>query len=101
MRTYAPAEVLGFNGFSPYTLPNVIEVAEGLPFVEMTNWNHEKLYSLKGDIVRAGVKAVTGIKMPVFPKRRFQHGAASVDIFGKAFPKSDQEYRKEFNKIYG
>ncbi|NJN27294.1 MAG: asparagine synthetase B family protein [Cyclobacteriaceae bacterium] len=100
MRTYAPGEVLGFRGFSPYTLPNVIEVAEGFPFIEMTDWDHEKLYDLKGTIVAAGVKAITGMDMPVFPKRRFQHGAGSMDTFNTSFPKSDLEYRKTFNKIY-
>jgi asparagine synthase (glutamine-hydrolysing) len=101
MRTYAPGEKLGFNGFSPYTLPNVIEVAEGFPFIEMTDWDHEKLYELKGIIVAAGVKAVTGMDMPVFPKRRFQHGAASKDTFQASFPKNELDYRKAFNKIYG
>lgn len=101
MRTYAPAEILGFKGFSPYTLPNVIEVAEGFPFIEMTNWEHEKLYKMKGEIVSAGVKAVTGMDMPVFPKRRFQHGAATLDTFRRIFPKTDIEYRKAFNRIYG
>ena len=101
MRTYAPGEKLGFNGFSPYTLPNVIEVPEGFPFIEMTDWDHEKLYELKGAIVAAGVKAVTGMDMPVFPKRRFQHGAASMDTFQASFPKNELDYRKAFNKIYG
>ncbi len=101
MRTYAPGEMLGFKGFSPFTLPNVIEVAEGFPFIEMTDWDHEKLYNLKGEIVSAGVKAITGMDMPVFTKRRFQHGAATMDTFNATFPKSDIEYRKSFNKIYG
>ncbi len=100
MRTWAPAEILGFEGFSPYTLPNVIEVAEGIPFIEMTDWDHEKLYSMKGNIVAAGVKAITGIEMPVFPKRRFQHGAGSMKSFHEKFPKFDVEYRKVFQKIY-
>ena len=30
---------------------------------------------LQGEISRRGVKAITGIDMPIFPKRRFQHGA--------------------------
>ncbi len=58
-------------------MPNVIEVAEGIPFIELTDWDHDRLYSLKGEIVRRGVKAVTGIDMPIFPKRRFQQGAAT------------------------
>ncbi len=101
MRTYAPGEILGFKGFSPYTLPNVIEIAEGFPFIDMTDWDHEKLYNMKGEIVSAGVKAITGMDMPVFPKRRFQHGAASMDTFRNSFPKTDIEYRKAFNRIYG
>src|SRR5262249_3052332 len=76
-RTYAPASVHGFEGFSPYTLPNVIEVAEAIPFIALTEWSHERLYGLKGEIVARGVKAVTGFDMPVFEKRRFQHGAAN------------------------
>jgi asparagine synthase (glutamine-hydrolysing) len=31
-RTYAPARHCGFDGFSPFTRPNVIEQAEGIPF---------------------------------------------------------------------
>ncbi len=75
VRTYAPARRYGFDGFSPFTRPNVIEVAEGIPFAALTQYDVPTLYSLKGDIVRRGVKAITGIDMPVFPKRRFQHGA--------------------------
>jgi len=100
MRTYAPSASMGFEGFSPYTLPNVIEVAEGIPFIEMTNWDHNKLYDLKGQIVSNGVKAITGMDMPVFPKRRFQHGAASPADFGKHFPAREIEYRREFLSRY-
>mgnify|MGYP000005857638 CR=1 FL=1 len=101
MRTYAPADKLGFDGFSPYTLPNVIEIAEGIPFIEMTDWDHNKLYAMKGEIVSKGVKAVTGIDMPVFPKRRFQHGVVSKEKFKSQFPNFDLEYRKVFQAIYG
>lgn len=100
MRTYAPADTLGFEILSPYTLPNVIEVAEGVPFIDLTDWDHEKLYNLKGELVSLGVKAVTGMDMPVFPKRRFQHGAASSTTFGAHFPEADLVYRKAFQKIY-
>jgi asparagine synthase (glutamine-hydrolysing) len=100
MRTYTPADMLGFEPFSPYTLPNIIEIAEGIPFIEMTDWSHEKLYDLKGQIVAKGIKAVTGMDMPVFPKRRFQHGAASTNTFNEHFPKKEIEYRHEFQAIY-
>lgn len=100
MRSCAPAVVYGFDEFSPYTLPNVIEIAEGIPFIEITGWDHEKLYELKGQIVASGVKAVTGMDMPVFPKRRFQHGAASQRAFMNLFPTKEISYRKEFLSIY-
>ncbi|MCD4734661.1 MAG: hypothetical protein K8R53_01335 [Bacteroidales bacterium] len=100
MRTYTPSDTLDFEAFSPYTLPNIIEISEGIPFIEMTDWSHEKLYDLKGQIVAKGVKAITGMDMPVFPKRRFQHGAASTDTFNKHFPEKEIEYRHEFQAIY-
>jgi asparagine synthase (glutamine-hydrolysing) len=100
MRTFATGDLMGFEGFSPYTLPNVIEVSEGIPYIDMTNWDHKKLYALKGQIVSEGVKAVTGMDMPVFQKRRFQHGAASDRDFTRQFPEKEIEYRKEFLSSY-
>ncbi len=100
MRTYTTGESLGFESFSPYTLPNVIEVSEGIPFIDITDWDHNKLYDLKGQIVADGVKAVTGMTMPVFPKRRFQHGAASQQAFNTHFPEREITYRKEFLSNY-
>lgn len=100
VRTYAPARRYGFEGFSPYALPNVIEVSEAIPFIKLTDWSEEQLYALKGEIVRRGVKAVTGMEMPVFPKRRFQHGAVKKDTFDDLFPKNEMEYRTYFNSLY-
>ncbi|MBA3315408.1 MAG: asparagine synthase-related protein [Planctomycetota bacterium] len=100
VRSYAPARKFGFVGFSPYALPNVIEVAEGIPFIALTDWNHDRLYSLKGEIVRRGVKAVTGFDMPVFEKRRFQNGAGSDGAFANIFPADEREYRNAFAAIY-
>jgi len=100
MRTYATADLLGFEGFSPYTLPNVIEISEGIPYIDLTNWDHQKLYELKGQIVSLGIKAVTGMTMPVFEKRRFQHGAASPQAFNLHFPEREIMYRKEFLSNY-
>src|SRR5512133_3368025 len=71
MRTFTTSDLLRFESFSPYTLPNVIEISEGIPYIEMTGWDHNLLYELKGKIVANGVKSVTGIEMPVFTKRRF------------------------------
>jgi asparagine synthase (glutamine-hydrolysing) len=100
MRTFTTSDMLGFEGFSPYTLPNVIEISEGIPYIDMTNWDHQKLYDLKGQIVSNGIKAITGMEMAVFPKRRFQHGAVSNKTFSRHFPLREIEYRKEFLSIY-
>ena len=75
VRTAAPARLFGFEGFSPFATPAVIEQAEAIPFIELTEWDHDRLYRLKGEVVRAGVEAVTGRTMPIFEKRRFQDGA--------------------------
>lgn len=101
VRSYAPARSLGFCGFSPYALPNVIEVAEGIPFIELTDWRHDKLYALKGEVVRRGVEAVTGLTMPVFEKRRFQHGAGRRGTLGARLPDDPAVYRRAFAQIYG
>jgi asparagine synthase (glutamine-hydrolysing) len=99
-RTYAPARHFGFEGFSPFTRPNVLDVAEGIPFIALTDYSVEKLYSLKGDIVARGVKAVTGLDMPMFPKRRFQHGAVPVEKLRSRLPATEAVYRKQFLSIY-
>ncbi|HET9833618.1 MAG TPA: asparagine synthase-related protein [Vicinamibacterales bacterium] len=100
VRTYAPARRYGFDGFSPYTRPNVMEIAEGIPFAALTQYEVPTLYSLKGEIVRRGVKSVTGIDMPVFQKRRFQHGAVTVDAMRERLAGSEITYRRTFNAIY-
>ncbi len=99
-RSYAPAATLGFQGFSPYALPNVIEVAEGIPFIELTDWDHEKLYALKGEIVRRGLKLLTGRDMPVFPKRRFQAGISAEGTVDALFPAYPQLYRRLFQECW-
>lgn len=100
VRSFAPARSLGFRGFSPYALPNVINVAEGIPFIELTDWKHDKLYALKGEVVRRGVAAITGLDMPVFEKRRFQNGVVGEDLFSSLFPTLEAPYRKAFASLY-
>jgi asparagine synthase (glutamine-hydrolysing) len=95
-RTYAPLAVNGFIGLSPFVCPSVIAVAEGIPFIELTSWEHDRLYALKGKIVAAGLRAVMGLEMPVFPKRRFQHGA--VERAARLFPEEPQAYRQAFQR---
>jgi asparagine synthase (glutamine-hydrolysing) len=100
IRSYAPAHQAGFKGFSPYALPNVIEVAEGIPFIQLTDWQEDALYALKGEIVSRGIKALTGMDMPVFPKRRFQHGALEQNTFKQIFPSNEMQYRSYFHSLY-
>ena len=99
-RTYAPAHHCGFEGFSPFTRPAVIERAEGIPFIDLTQYDVGKLYQLKGEIVGKGVKAVTGFEMPIFPKRRFQHGALPEEHLRQRVSGNEPEYRKRFLALY-
>jgi asparagine synthase (glutamine-hydrolysing) len=75
VRTYAPAQRYGFQAFSPYTVRSVIAEALAIPFERVLGDSAERLAGLKADVVSAGVQALTGVCMPVFPKRRFQEGA--------------------------
>jgi len=77
VRTYAPAASLGFEAFSPFTARSVIASAVAIPFERVLGGEERRLYTLKRDVVQAGIKAVTGIDMPANPKRRFQDGAVA------------------------
>jgi asparagine synthase (glutamine-hydrolysing) len=104
VRTYAPARHCGFMGFSPFMQPAVIETSEAIPFAELTGYNLERLYALKGEIVARGVKAITGLEMPVFAKRRFQHGAAEGTVSGRftadGMAAREADYRRRFLALY-
>jgi asparagine synthase (glutamine-hydrolysing) len=100
VRTYAPAHHFGFKGFSPYTRPNVVAIAEAIPFIDLTEYDVPRLYELKGEIVARGVRQVLGMEMPVFEKRRFQHGALSEEALHRQLPHSEAEYRKQFLSLY-
>jgi asparagine synthase (glutamine-hydrolysing) len=100
VRSYACARESGFDGFSPYTRPSVIAVAEAIPFAELTEGSHERLYALKGEIVARGVHSVLGLDMPVFPKRRFQHGSVSATKAARLFPQDEARYRRHFETLH-
>jgi asparagine synthase (glutamine-hydrolysing) len=100
IRTWAPAANYGFEGFSPFALPSVIEVAEGIPFIELTQWDHRKLYELKGQVVAAGIKHWCGVDMPIFEKCRFQHGSVDQHRVNKLFPADEQSYRDAFATLW-
>ncbi|PYP49156.1 MAG: asparagine synthase [Gemmatimonadetes bacterium] len=100
VRSYACAHEFGFEGFSPYTRPSVIAVAEAIPFAELTEGSHERLYALKGEIVSRGIRSVLGLEMPVFPKRRFQHGSVSAAQAARVFPQNETRYRRHFETLH-
>ncbi|MEE9246095.1 MAG: asparagine synthase-related protein [Gemmatimonadota bacterium] len=100
VRGYAPASRHGFRLFSPFTRPRVIRVAEAIPFDTLTKGSHRALYELKGRIVTSGVEQVTGIRMPAYPKRRFQHGAASPAAVSQLFDGTEARYRRHFLSLY-
>ncbi len=100
VRGYACARQYGFISFSPYTRPSVIRVAEAIPFAELTQGSHERLYALKGEIVSRGVRAVLGLDMPVYPKRRFQHGSASAVAAARLFSEDEARYRRHFHTLH-
>ncbi len=77
-RTVAPAQALGFDAFSPFTTRSVIGAALSLPFDRVIDGNENRLYTLKQDVVRSGMRTLTGIDMPINPKRRFQDGVHAV-----------------------
>jgi asparagine synthase (glutamine-hydrolysing) len=99
-RTYAPARRFGFMGFSPFTRPRVVEAAEDIPFAALTGGDHQRLYALKGEIVSRGVEALTGRRMPIFPKRRFQQGALPPGELSRRFPFREADYRMHFLSRY-
>lgn len=100
VRGYAPARRHGFSLFSPYTRPRVVAVAEAVPFAELTRGSHEALYALKGEILSRGVRRVLEMELPVFPKRRFQHGALAEETFRSRFGVHPVQYRSHLLSLY-
>jgi asparagine synthase (glutamine-hydrolysing) len=100
VRSHACAREYGFDGFSPYTRPSVIAVAEAIPFAELTEGSHERLYALKGEIVSRGIRSVLALEMPVFAKRRFQHGSVSATQAARVFPQNEARYRRHFETLH-
>ncbi|MEM1176721.1 MAG: asparagine synthase-related protein [Acidobacteriota bacterium] len=99
VRTWAPVRRFGFTGFSPFTRPNLLAVAEAIPFKALTEGSHDKLYALKGDIVRRGMQRLLGVEMPIFEKRRFQHGALPPTL-NHPFDVPRHHYRRHFLSLY-
>ena len=99
VRTWAPARHHGFQGFSPFTRPTVVAVSESIPFDELTSGDHNALYALKGEVLRRGILRHTGIEMPIYPKRRFQHGAVPASL-AESLDTNEAPYRRHFASLY-
>ncbi len=95
VRTYAPAAALDFTAFSPFSVRSVIAAAAAIPFEPILGGSIERLYTLKQDVVRAGITSVLGMEMPVNPKRRFQDGAG-----GGRLRVSKAWCRNVFNRLW-
>jgi asparagine synthase (glutamine-hydrolysing) len=100
VRGYAPARRHEFSLFSPFSRPRTIAAAEAIPFAELTRGSHETLYGLKGEVLRRGLWRVTGLDLPVFPKRRFQHGAAPEETFRGRFSLHPLRYRSHLLSLH-
>ncbi len=90
----------GFTGFSPYTRPDVIAVAEAIPFIDLTKYDVSRLYELKGEIVSRGVAAVTGLRCRSSPNAASSTARLSVDALHHRLPYREAEYRKQFLSLY-
>ena len=69
VRGYAPPARHGFVGFSPYTRPSVIAVAEAIPFAELTARARTKRSTRsRARSCARGVAAVTGLEHAGLPQ---------------------------------
>jgi asparagine synthase (glutamine-hydrolysing) len=46
------------------------------------------------------VEAITGFDMPVYPKRRFQHGAMREEAMHARLGDTERTYRQAFERMY-
>ncbi len=101
IRSYAVDRHYGFKGISHFVAKPVIQIASAIPFRELVQGSKERLYQLKGDITKAGVKSITGFEMPIFPKARFQRSSMSEDVYKMKLTFTKAECKTIFNRIYG
>lgn len=101
VRGWAPERHYGFEGFSPLTRPRVIAEAEAAPWGMLADGDHQRLYAIKGEVVRRGVERVLGVEMPVFAKRRFQDGAVEGGRSFPAFVVPPARYREHLARVFG
>ena len=83
MRTYAPARQYGFAGFSPYTRPDVIDVAEGIPFAALTLYASLERFDwrLLHAAVDLGASPMRAIANTLVPQMRLAMVTAGIFVF--------------------
>ncbi len=93
VRGFAPAREFGFRLLSPHASRPAIAAALAAPLRELVGQDTERLLSLKGEIVRAGLRDL-GREAPIAPKRRFQRGATSASVFSQRLAATRAELRR-------
>jgi asparagine synthase (glutamine-hydrolysing) len=92
VRGFAPARALGFVPISPHAMRPAIGAALSAPLRELVGEDVDRLMALKGEVISAGLRG-RGIDLPIAPKRRFQRGAVSPDLFARTLALSRSELR--------
>ncbi len=77
-RTYAPARLYGFDGFSPFTRPALVRIAAGLPFARWSGYDLARLYALKGEIVSRGDRGRDRVRDARLPQATLPARGASA-----------------------
>ncbi len=75
VRSFAVARHYGVVPHSPLIDPRVIDVGARMPMRELAP-TEAKLHDLRGIAVQAGVEAMVGVRLPIFPKAYFQEGCS-------------------------
>ncbi len=92
VRGFAPAREFGFRLVSPHASRPAIAAALAAPLRDLVGQDTQLLLSLKGKIVRAGLRDL-GRDSPLAPKRRFQQGATSASVFERRLAATRAELR--------
>ncbi|HKB69290.1 MAG TPA: asparagine synthase-related protein [Thermoanaerobaculia bacterium] len=99
VRGFAPARAFGFTALSPHAMRPAIAAALSAPLRELVGEDPARLLALKAEVAAAGL-ASRGIRLPIAPKRRFQHGALAPELFG-SLAASRAELRAEHERRFG
>jgi asparagine synthase (glutamine-hydrolysing) len=100
VRGFAPARAFGFVPLSPHAARPAIAAALAAPLRELVGEDPDRLRTLKGEVVAAGL-ASRGVRLPIAEKRRFQQGAIAADVFRGTLAASRAELRAWHERRFG